>query len=48
VTDLLKILSYGDRKKPLLGNRIPKSGNNRRIAFFVTIEKNDHCYATAW
>jgi hypothetical protein len=43
VMDLLKALSYGARKKLLLGKHIPNVGNNRRIAVSIIIEEIDHC-----
>jgi hypothetical protein len=30
VTDLLKALSHGARKTPMLGKHIPNAGNDRR------------------
>jgi hypothetical protein len=39
VKDLLKALSYGAKKKMLLGEHIPNASNNKRIAVSVTIEE---------
>jgi hypothetical protein len=44
VTLLLKALTYGNRKTPLLGNKnIPDAGNNIRIAISINIEECHYC-----